>query len=108
MHGDENHSLAAPHRRAWNTGKFLGAKPTRSAKARLVHSHELQLQRRIRDLAMFNIAIARKLRGGEVVALIVEDVAPNGHAAEGATVTGQLVRFEQARQAHRSVSDRCV
>jgi hypothetical protein len=47
-----------------------------------------------------------------VVALIVEDVAPNGHAAEGATVrqknTGQLVRFEQARQAHRSVSDRCV
>jgi hypothetical protein len=85
MHGDENHSLAAPHRRAWNTGKFLGAKPTRSAKARLVHSHELQLQRRIRDLAMFNIAIARKLRGGEVVALIVGQILIDGPVAPART-----------------------
>jgi hypothetical protein len=33
-----------------------------------------------RDLAMFNLAIDSKLRGRDVVALKVEDVAPGGKA----------------------------
>jgi hypothetical protein len=33
---------------------------------------------RTRDLAMFNLAIDGKLRGSDVVAIKVEDVAPNG------------------------------
>ena len=52
---------------------------------------------RIRDLALFNLAIDSKLRGCDVVAIKVEDVAPNGHAVERATVrqkkTGQPVRL---------------
>jgi hypothetical protein len=32
----------------------------------------------MRDLALFNLAIDSKLRGCELVALRVEDVAPNG------------------------------
>jgi hypothetical protein len=42
---------------------------------------------------MFNLAIDSKLRGCDIVALRVEDVAPNGYAIERATVrqkkTGQ-------------------
>jgi hypothetical protein len=38
------------------------------------------IQGRTRDLAMFNVAIDSKLRGCDVVALTVEDVAPNGYA----------------------------
>jgi hypothetical protein len=34
---------------------------------------------RIRDLALFNLAIDSKLRGCDVVAIKVEDVAPNGY-----------------------------
>jgi hypothetical protein len=49
-------------------------------------------------LAMFHIAIDSKLRGCDVVALKVEDVAPNGYAVERATVrqrkTGQPARRE--------------
>jgi integrase len=39
---------------------------------------KLQIDRRTRDLAMFNLAIDSKLRGCDVVALKVEDVAPSG------------------------------
>jgi hypothetical protein len=35
---------------------------------------------------MFNLAIDRKLRACDVVALKVEDVAANGYAADRATV----------------------
>jgi hypothetical protein len=55
---------------------------------------------------MFNLAIDSKLRGCDVVALKVEDVAPNGYTMDRATVrqkkTGRPVKFEltdQTRQA---------
>ena len=58
----------------------------------------LQIDRRSRELAMFNLAIDSKLRGCDVVSLKVEDVAPHGQALDRATVrqrkTGQPVRFE--------------
>jgi len=44
------------------------------------------IERRTRDLAMFNLAIDSKLRGCDVVALKVEDVAPNGYTIDRATV----------------------
>jgi integrase len=51
---------------------------------------------------MFNLAIDSKLRACDVVALKVEDVAPNGYAADRATVgqrkTGHPVRFELTEQ----------
>jgi len=36
----------------------------------------LQLERRVRDLALFNLAIDSTLRGCDLVALRVDDVAP--------------------------------
>ena len=56
------------------------------------------IERRSRDLAMFNLAIDSKLRGCDVVAFKVEDVAPNGYTIDRATIrqrkTGRAVKFE--------------
>lgn len=38
----------------------------------------------MRDLALFNVAIDSKLRGRDVVALKVDDLAPGGYAADRA------------------------
>jgi integrase len=58
---------------------------------------------------MFNLAIDSKLRGCDVVALKVEDVAPSGYTLDRATVrqkkTGQPVRFEMTEQTRQSVDD---
>jgi integrase len=60
-------------------------------------------------LAMFNLAIDSKLRGCDVVALKVEDVAPSGYAVDRATVrqkkTGQPVKFELTEQTRQAVDD---
>ena len=58
---------------------------------------------------MFNLAIDSKLRGCDIVALKVEDVAPTGYTLDRATVrqkkTGQPVRFEMTEQTRESVDD---
>jgi hypothetical protein len=46
----------------------------------------LLLEGRVRDLALFNLAIDSKLRGCDVVAVKVEDVAPNGYTMDRGTV----------------------
>jgi len=56
-----------------------------------------------------SLAIDSKLRGCDVVALRVEDVAPNGYSIDRATVrqkkTGRPVRFELTEQARQAVDD---
>jgi integrase len=58
-----------------------------------------------RDLAIFNLTIDSKLRGCDVVALKIEDIAPGGYSVDRATIrqkkTGRPVRFEltETRQA---------
>ena len=41
---------------------------------------------KVRDLALFNLAIDRKLRGCDLVSLKVEDIAPHGYTVERTTV----------------------
>ena len=64
---------------------------------------------RTRELAMFNLAIDSKLRGCDVMALKVEDVAPNGYTIERATVrqrkTGRPVKFELTEQTRQAIED---
>ncbi len=70
----------------WNKGKLIGAKPPlRQGHVWSIRTR-LQLERRTRDLALFNLAIDSKLRGCDVVAVRVDDVAPNGYAIDRATV----------------------
>jgi hypothetical protein len=58
---------------------------------------------------MGQAAIDSKLRGCDVVALKVEDIAPNGYAIDRATVrqkkTGQPVKFELTEQTRQAVDD---
>lgn len=96
-------------REPWNKGKLIGAKPPFRAKHVWSIRAKLQMVGRIRDLAMFNLAIDSKLRGCDVVNLKVEDVAPHGHAVDRATVrqrkTGQPVRFEMSEQTREAIDN---
>jgi integrase len=91
----------------WNKGKLLGAKPPLQTKQVWAIRTKLQVERRLRDLAMFNLAIDSKLRGCDLVSLKVEDVAPHGFALERATVrqrkTGHPVKFELTEQTREAI-----
>jgi integrase len=109
MQDHEDLSATSPRRPAWNRGKLVGAKPPLRPKHVWSIRTKLQVEGRIRELARFNLAIDSKLRGCDVVALKVEDVAPNGHAVERATVrqkkTGQPVRFELTEQTWQAIDE---
>src|SRR3954470_24047326 len=106
---DHNSILPAPKRTPWNKGKLIGAKPPLLARHVWSIRTKLQIERRVRELAMFNLAIDSKLRGCDVVAIRLEDVAPNGYALARATVrqrkTGRPVRFELTEQTRQAVDE---
>jgi integrase len=99
---------ASPSQRTpWNKGKLIGAKPPLRPNHVWSIRTKLQVEGRTRDLALFNLAIDSKLRGCDVVALRVEDIAPSGNAVDRATVrqkkTGRPVRFELTEQTRQAV-----
>jgi integrase len=63
----------------------------------------------VRELALFNLAIDSKLRGCDLVAIRVDDVAPNGYAIERTSVrqrkTGRPVRFELTEQTRQTIDE---
>src|SRR5260221_14724230 len=67
------------------------------------------MQGKTRDLALFNLAIDSKLRGCDVVAVHVDDVAPSGYAMDRATIrqkkTGRSVRFELTDQTRQAIDE---
>jgi hypothetical protein len=73
-------------REPWNKGKVIGARPPLRPKHVWAVRTRLQLSNRVRDLALFNLAIDSKLRGCDVVGLKVVDVAPHGYALDRASV----------------------
>ena len=105
----QNINDAPAARRPWNKGKLVGPKPPLQPKHVWAIRTRLQMQRKVRDLALFNLAIDSKLRGCDVVSLKVEDIAPHGYATERATVrqkkTGRPVRFEITEQSRQSVDE---
>jgi integrase len=105
---DQNTLSTSPSKREpWNKGKFTGAKPPLRPKHVWSIRSKLEADGRKRDLAMFNLAIDSKLRACDVVTLKVEDIAPNGYAADRATIrqkkTGQPVRFEMTEHTRHAV-----
>jgi integrase len=93
----------------WNKGKLIGAKPPLRPKHVWSIRTKLQIEGRTRDLAIFNLTIDSKLRGCDVVAIRVEDVAASGYTADRATVrqrkTGRPVRFELSEQTRQAIDD---
>jgi integrase len=106
-----NNAICAPanKRTPWNKGKLIGGRPPLRPKDVWSIRTRLLLEGRIRDLALFNLAIDSKLRGCDVVAVKVEDVAPNGYTMERATVrqkkTGRPVKFELTDQTRQALDD---
>ena len=103
--------IPTPSRRTppWNKGKLIGSKPPLRPNQVWSIRARLMIERRVRDLALFNLAIDSKLRGCDVVALRGEDVAPNGYSLDRATVrqkkTGRPVKFELTDQTRQAVDD---
>ena len=108
MQDNANLILPTLTRVPWNKGKLIGAKPPLRQKHVWAIRGMLQNAWNKRDLAMFNLAIDSKLRGCDVVAIKVEDVAPNGYAVDRATVrqrkTGRPVRFELTEHTRQAIA----
>jgi len=109
MRETEHLATPATTRVPWNKGKLIGARPPLRPKHVWAIRTKLQMEKQTRDLALFNLAIDSKLRGCDVVAVKVDDVAPNGYAIDRATVrqrkTGRPVRFELTEQTRQAIDD---
>ncbi len=86
----------------WNKGKLIGQKPPLKREEIWVIRIRLQIAKKTRGLALFNLAIDSKLRACDLVKIRVMDVAQGKHIVSRATVmqqkTGQPVRFELTEQ----------
>ena len=109
MHENEIPAAAAPKRIPWNRGKLIGPGPPLREKHVWAIRTRLQLERQLRELALFNLAIDSKLRGCDLVAIRVDDIAPSGYAVERASVrqgkTGRAVRFELTEQTRQTIDE---
>lgn len=94
-------------RRPWNAGRKLGAK--RALKPQQVWAIRFWLdhQQRVRDRALFDLAIDSKLRGCDVVKIKIGDIASGGRIKSRAIVvqqkTGRPVQFELLEPARTSL-----
>jgi hypothetical protein len=92
----------------WNKGKLLGQKPPLKLKEIWAIRIRLQLDRRTRELALFNLAIDSKLRGCDLVGLRVYDVILGSHVVARAIVmqkkTQRPVQFEITEQTREAVA----
>jgi integrase len=83
---------------AWNKGKLVGQKAPFKVRDIWAIRVRLQMQRRIRDLALFDLGIDSKLRGCDLVKLRVRDVRHGDRVAARAIVlqqkTQRPVQFE--------------
>ncbi len=98
-----------PARTPWNKGKLVGQKPALKLKEIWSIRIRLQIANRVRDLALFNLAIDSKLRSCDLVKIRVRDIAHGSSIASRAMVmqqkTHQPVRFEITEQTRESISN---
>lgn len=105
--GHTTYEPALTERRPWNAGKVLGAK--RALKPRQVWQIRFWLdrERRLRDRALFDLAIDSKLRGCDVVKMRIGDVVSGASIRSRALVvqqkTGKPVQFELMEAARASL-----
>jgi site-specific recombinase XerC len=92
----------------WNKGKLLGQKPPLKLKEIWAIRIRLQLAKRTRELALFNLAIDSKLRGCDLVGVRVHDVVQGSRIAPRAIVmqkkTQRPVQFEITEQTRDAVA----
>ncbi|MDR7334550.1 hypothetical protein ABIC83_005225 [Roseateles asaccharophilus] len=88
----------AAHREPWNKGKIVGQKAPFKLKDIRALRVQIQMECRVRELALFNLGIDSKLRGCDLVRLKVRDVCHGDQLATRAIVmqrkTQRPVQFE--------------
>ncbi len=86
------------NRGSWNRGRIIGPKPPLKPKHIWAIRTRLQHEGRVRDLAMFNVAIDSKLRGCDLIRLRVADIQLGDSIRVRTTIvqqkTGRPVPFE--------------
>lgn len=91
-------ALSMVHAEPWNKGKIVGQKAPFKLKDIWALRVRLQMEGRVRELALFNLGIDSKLRGCDLVALKVRDVCHGDQVATRAIVlqhkTQRPVQFE--------------
>ena len=95
------------HREPWNKSKLVGQKAPLKLKEIWAIRIRLELSHRIRDLALFNLAIDSKLRGCDLVKLKIRDISHGNQITARAIVTQQKtglpVHFEITEQTRNSL-----
>ena len=98
----------APRKSQPTIKRLVGQKPPLKLREIWAIRVRLQLSGRLRDLALFNLAIDSKLRGCDLVKLRVQDVYQSGQVVSRAIVmqqkTKRPVQFEITDQARAALS----
>ena len=102
-------SSSNPPRVPWNKGKLIGQKLPLSMQEIWTIRMRLQSIGNLRDLALFNLAIDRKLRACDLLSLRVSDVASGKEVQSRAIIrqkkTKRPVRFEITARTRKSLED---
>lgn len=97
----------ATKRPVWNAGRTVGAKRALKPKQIWEIRFYLNQQRRVRDRALFDLAIDSKLRGCDLVRMKIGDLVSSGQIRTLAIVmqqkTGRPVQFELLKDARASL-----
>jgi len=105
--GHSEHDPEFKNRRPWNSGRKLGAK--RALKPQQVWAVRFWLDSagRVRDRALFDLAIDSKLRGCDIVKLKIGELVSGGSVRRRAIViqrkTSRPVQFELLEPARTSI-----
>ena len=93
----------------WNKGKLVGQKLPLKLQQIWSIRVRLELAKKIRDLALFNLAIDSKLRSCDLVKLKVSDITHGGVVQSRAMImqqkTHQPVQFEITHQTRDSIKE---
>jgi integrase len=104
---DTTAPMTAPHS-PWNKGRLIGQKPPLKLREVWTVRTRLQMAGNTREIALFTLAIDSKLRGCDLVRLMVRDVAHGSQVLVRATVvqqkTKQPVRFEVTDQIREALT----
>ena len=99
--------IVSNRREPWNKGKLVGQKAPFKAKEIWAIRVRLQMSERVRELALFNLAIDSKLRACDLTALRVRDICHGGQVSSRAMVlqrkTQRPVQFEITPPAREAV-----
>ena len=96
-----------PRQMPWNKGKLVGQKPPLKLQEIWAIRIRLQIDRRHRDLALFNLAIDSKLRACDLVKIRVSDISNCGRVSSRAMImqrkTQRPVQFEITVQTREAI-----